>query len=43
MVTKFSLDLTLSETKDSKLKERAVTVGFALAYDTKLKWVHELL
>jgi hypothetical protein len=43
MVTKFSLDLTLSETKDVKLKERAIDVGFALAYDTKLKWVRELL
>jgi ribosome-associated translation inhibitor RaiA len=43
MVTKFSLDLTQAETKDYKLKERAVAVGFALAYDTKLKWVRELL
>lgn len=43
MVTKFSLDLTLTDTKDVKLKERAVSVGFALAYDTKLNWVRELL
>jgi hypothetical protein len=29
--------------KDANLKERAISVNFTLAYDTKLKWVHTLL
>jgi len=43
MVTKFSLDMTQASEKDVKLKERAIGVNFALAYDTKLKWVRDIL
>jgi hypothetical protein len=43
LITKFSIDLTQENSKESKLKQRAVDVNFALAYDTKLKWVNILL
>ena len=43
LITRFSLELTQVNCKDMKLKERAVAVNFALAYDTKLRWVRELL
>jgi hypothetical protein len=43
MVAKFSLDMTQANEKDVKLKERAIGVNFALAYDTKLKWVRDIL
>jgi ribosome-associated translation inhibitor RaiA len=36
IVTKFSLDLTQADTKDYKLKERAVAVGFVLANDAMI-------
>jgi hypothetical protein len=43
LITKFSIDLTQESSKETKLKQRAVDVNFALAYDTKLKWVNNLL
>ena len=43
MIVKFSLDLTQDTTKDTKLKQRAVDIDFALAYDTKLKWINLVL
>jgi hypothetical protein len=43
MITKFSLDITQASEKDNKIKERAISVNFVLAYDTKLKWVHKIL
>jgi hypothetical protein len=39
----FSLELTQNNIKDSKLKQRAVDIGFVLAYDTKLKWIRKIL
>lgn len=43
MVIKFSTDLTQTGAKDSTLKQKAINANFSLAYDTKLKWVSELL
>jgi hypothetical protein len=43
IINKFSLELTQEGVKDMKLKERAIHVNFALAYDTNLKWLREML
>lgn len=43
LIVKFSLDLTQETVKDTKLKQRVVDTDFALAYDTKLKWVNLVL
>lgn len=42
LVMKISIELA-HDTKDIKIKQRAVDIDFALAYDTKLKWVAGLL
>ena len=42
LVMKISIELA-HDTKDIKIKQRAVDIDFALAYDTKLKWVGGLL
>lgn len=43
LITKFSLDLIQEDIKENKLKQRALDINFALAYDTKLKWIPLLL
>jgi hypothetical protein len=42
-ITKFTLEMTQPNVKDIKLKERAVSINFTLAYDTKLQWIKNLL
>jgi hypothetical protein len=42
LVMKISIELA-HDTKDIKIKQRAFDIDFALAYDTKLKWVGGLL
>lgn len=42
-VNNFSIELSQVNAKDVVLKEKAITLKFALAYDTKLKWVKEIL
>lgn len=42
-ITKFSVDLTQANEKDTKLLQRAIQTKFTLAYDTKLRWIHDLL
>jgi hypothetical protein len=42
LVMKISIELA-HDTKDIKIKQRAVDIDFALAYDTKLKWVAGIL
>jgi len=43
MCTNFEVELAHNPCKDESIKKRAVATKFALAYDTKLKWVRELL
>ena len=43
LINSFSIDLSQLNTKDATLKERVIAVQFALAYDTKLKWVKDIL
>ena len=42
-INNFSIEMSQLNAKDVTLKEKAIAVNFALAYDTKLKWVRELL
>jgi hypothetical protein len=39
----FELESTREHVKDAKIKERAVSTNFALAYDIKLPWIREIL
>jgi hypothetical protein len=43
MCTNFEVELAHNQCKDENIKKRAVAAKFALAYDTKLKWLRELL
>lgn len=43
LVLQFQLDITQPEAKDVKIKERAIAINFALAYDISLGWIRELL
>ena len=43
LIKDFELELTLDNTIDKKEKSRALDAKFILAYDTKLKWVREIL
>lgn len=43
LILKFQLDITQPNAKDMKLKERAIAINFALAYDASLRWIRELL
>jgi hypothetical protein len=42
-VSEFEIETAYDAVKDKKLKERAVLASFALAYDTKLRWVRDCL
>jgi hypothetical protein len=42
-LNRLRIELLLPNTKDEKMKERIVSINFALAYDIKLRWVGELL
>jgi len=42
-VSEFEIETAYDAVKDKKLKERAVLASFALAYDTKLRWVRYCL
>lgn len=39
----FELELTQEKVKDETMKERAIAIKFALAYDTQLRWIQGLL
>lgn len=43
MCRQFEVELAHNPCKDESIKKRAVAAKFALAYDTKLKWVRDLL
>jgi hypothetical protein len=43
LLNKFAIELTQTCVKDEKLKERAIKANFALAYDTKLAWLSDVL
>ena len=43
MIRSFELEMTQEKVKDMSIKERAISVQFALAYDTQLRWIQELL
>ena len=44
LINQFQLELTgISTVKDRNLKERAVSVEFALAYDINIQWIRELI
>jgi len=42
MLRVFELETTQEKVKDATMKERAITIKFALAYDTHLKWMQGL-
>jgi hypothetical protein len=42
-LNKLAIDLTVASSKDTKLLERTIQCQFTLAYDTKLRWVREIL
>ena len=43
LILQFQLDITQPNATDVKIKERAIAINFALAYDTSLKWIRELI
>lgn len=42
-INSFSIDLSQLNAKDASLKEKAIAVQFALAYNPKLKWVKDII
>ena len=43
LINSFNIDFTQANIKDEKLKERMVSINFAIAYDLKLRWIRELI
>ena len=43
LINSFNIDFTQANIKDEKLKERMVSMKFAIAYDLKLRWIRELI
>ena len=43
LVNQFQLETAMPGIKDSGIKERAIALRFALAYDPNLRWVNEML
>ena len=42
-IERLRIELLESNVRDEKMKERIIDLEFSLAYDTKIKWVNELL